>query len=115
LDGGIILVTHDVGVVSEVCDRVVVMYAGRIVESGPTEQVFRSPQHPYTKGLLASTLDLSSSRDGNLSAIPGLPPDLISLPPGCYFWPRCKECKERCKLEKPNLREAGVDHWFACF
>ncbi len=114
-NAGVILVTHDVGVVAEVCDRVVVMYAGRIVESGPTERVFRNPQHPYTIGLLSSSLDFTTDRTGILNTIPGLPPDLVELPPGCFFWPRCKEANDRCKQASPQLLETEPQHRCACF
>ena len=112
---GLILITHDVGVVAEVCDRVVVMYAGREVESGETEDVFVRPRHPYTKGLLSSTLELSRDKSKRLQAIPGLPPDLIDLPPGCLFWPRCPRQTEICQQQTPILRSVGEGHKVACW
>jgi oligopeptide/dipeptide ABC transporter ATP-binding protein len=112
---GVILITHDVGVVSETCDRVVVMYAGREVESGPTEEVFVRPSHPYTIGLLASTLDLERDKDQPLQAVPGMPPDLIDLPQGCLFWPRCTRQTEICREQTPVLQEVGAGHEAACW
>ncbi len=115
LGAGIILITHDVGVVSEICDRVVVMYAGREVESGGTRDVFLMPRHPYTAGLLNSSLSLGHDRRQALRAIPGLPPNLIHLPPGCPFAPRCPRVVERCREEMPALREVVLGHEAACW
>lgn len=112
---GIILITHDVGVVAETCDRVVVMYAGREVESGPTEQVFKRPRHPYTIGLLGSSLDLTSDRHKPLEAIPGLPPDLFSLPQGCPFWLRCRWQTEKCQQQVPPLETVAANQVAACW
>jgi oligopeptide/dipeptide ABC transporter ATP-binding protein len=112
---GVILITHDVGVVSETCDRVVVMYAGRKVESGPTEEVFLRPSHPYTIGLLGSTLELGRDKDKPLRAVPGMPPDLIDLPPGCLFWPRCTRQTEICRVQTPVLEAVGQGHEAACW
>ena len=114
MNAGIVIVTHDVGVVAETCDRVVVMYAGRIVESGPTESVFTNPVHPYTRGLLGSTLNLDTIRADGLRSIKGLPPDMIELPPGCYFWPRCSSMIEECRERKPELVEIEPGHFCAC-
>ena len=111
---GVIFVTHDVGVVSEICDNVIVMYAGRIVEKGTTKNIFESPVHPYTKGLLESTLNLTSARDEELAAVKGLPPDLINLPPGCSFWPRCQYADEECKKYVYELDEIKEGHFCAC-
>jgi oligopeptide transport system ATP-binding protein len=115
LGAGIILITHDVGVVSEVCDRVVVMYAGREVESGATRDVFLSPRHPYTIGLLSSSLSLGHNRREALRTIPGLPPNLIHLPPGCPFAPRCPRVLERCQTEAPLLKPVSAGHAAACW
>ena len=112
---GIILITHDVGVVSETCDRVVVMYAGREVESGPTHQVFQHARHPYTIGLLNSSLDLQSDRDKDLETIPGLPPDLFNLPTGCPFWLRCRWQTDQCQEQIPSLETVGEDQVAACW
>jgi len=95
-----IFVTHNLGIVAKMCDRVAVMYAGRIVEAGPVEALFRTPRHPYTRALLESVPRLSESTDW-LTAIEGQPPDLAALPPGCAFAPRCPRVMERCRAEEP--------------
>jgi len=96
----IVLVTHDLGVVRRLCDRVLIMYAGRIVESGVTESIFQAPQHPYTQALLASIPRLGAGLD-RLRAIDGQIPDLSALPPGCAFAPRCIHAMARCRAEYP--------------
>ncbi len=101
-NAGIILVTHDLGVVADIADRIAVMYAGRIVEEGTTDEVFYDPQHPYTWGLLGSITRVDRPRPQRLPSIPGLPPSLISPPPGCHFRPRCPHAHEAC-LAKPEL------------
>ena len=88
---GILLITHDLGVVAEVCNRVLVMYAGQIVESGTAAQLFKEPKHPYTQGLLASLPHIGGHRSRRLPSIPGQPPDLANLPPGCPFFARCSQ------------------------
>jgi oligopeptide/dipeptide ABC transporter ATP-binding protein len=112
---GVILITHDVGVVAETCDRVVVMYAGRVAEAGPTEAVFLHARHPYTQGLLGSVLELSHERGKPLPAVPGLPPELIDLPPGCLFWPRCSYAMDVCKERAPVPTVVGNRHAAACW
>ena len=111
----VVLITHDVGVVAKVCDRVVVMYAGREVEFGPTERVFTHPVHPYTRGLLESTLMLDGDRSKPLQAIPGLPPELINLPTGCVFYPRCKFKSDVCQEQQPELETIEREHMAACW
>ena len=101
---GILLITHDLGVVAEMCSRVIVMYAGRIVEEAPVELLFSSPMHPYTKGLIASVPKLGSGVK-SLPSIPGSVPDLSTMPPGCKFAPRCRYAQERCRKEEPPLLE----------
>jgi peptide/nickel transport system ATP-binding protein/oligopeptide transport system ATP-binding protein len=93
---GVILVTHDLGVVADIADRVVVMYAGRVVEQGTLDEIFYDPQHPYTWGLLGSITRVDSDRSERLPAIPGLPPSLHSPPEGCHFRPRCPHEFDRC-------------------
>ncbi len=110
----IALITHDLGVVAGLCERVMVMYAGRIVESGPAERIFTSPQHPYTKGLLASMPRLDAPVGGKLSAIRGQPPNLQALPPGCAFADRCDHAFARCAVERPALRPIAPDRAKAC-
>ncbi|MEU7929458.1 ABC transporter ATP-binding protein [Micromonospora sp. NPDC049801] len=114
----IILITHDLGVVGQVADEVLVMYGGRAVERGSVEQVLRSPQHPYTWGLLSSVPSLHGDADADLVPIPGNPPSLINLPSGCAFHPRCRyddRVGDRSRVEVPELRPAGGDgHLVAC-
>jgi oligopeptide/dipeptide ABC transporter ATP-binding protein len=114
----IMLITHDLGVVAGVADRVIVMYAGRHVEVGTVDQIFYEPRHPYAEGLLASLprLDRRSDKNNRLHRIAGQPPSLIFLPPGCAFHPRCPmaEVPGRCDTERPDLRLLGPDHWSAC-
>jgi peptide/nickel transport system ATP-binding protein len=105
-EAGIILVTHDLGVVADIADRIVVMYAGRVVEQGTLDQIFYDPQHPYTWGLLGSITRVDRDRSERLPAIPGLPPSLLRPPEGCHFRPRCPHAFEHC-TEVPPLA-AGV-------
>jgi peptide/nickel transport system ATP-binding protein len=108
-----IFVTHDVGVAAEISDRVAVMYAGRIVEQGPVGQVLRHPRHPYTKGLLDSTVH-GSMRGRRIQAISGAPPDLANLPDGCAFAPRCKHAEPACTANDPPVVGVGDDHLVRC-
>ncbi len=100
---GVLLVTHDLGVVADIADRIVVMYAGQVVEQGTLEQLFYDPQHPYTWGLLGSIARLDRDRSERLPAIPGAPPSLVSPPAGCHFRPRCPHAFERCGEPPPLL------------
>jgi peptide/nickel transport system ATP-binding protein len=109
----LILISHDLGVLAETCDRIAVMYAGRIVESGPVSSVFEAPQHPYTKRLL-ETLPVIGSRRGLAAPIPGGPPDPGELPEGCRFAPRCPYAAEECRAKDPVLREVVAGHAAAC-
>jgi peptide/nickel transport system ATP-binding protein len=102
----IVLVTHDMGVIAEIADRVAVMYAGRIVEIGPVREVVKSPRHPYTRGLMGSIPDPDSD-GGRLVQIPGAMPRLNAIPPGCAFNPRCVASFERCRAERPAVRPVG--------
>jgi peptide/nickel transport system ATP-binding protein len=111
---GMIFVTHDLGVAAEIADTVAVMYAGRIVESGPVERVMRAPAHPYTAGLLASTVH-GQPRDREINAIPGSPPDLRRLMPGCSFAPRCSRWQPACTTNVPEPRFPESGHMAACF
>jgi peptide/nickel transport system ATP-binding protein len=115
---GLILITHDLGVVAQTARRVVVMYAGRKVEEADVEDLFAKPLHPYTRGLMASIPALPSERgndDARLSEIPGMVPALTKLPAGCAFAPRCKLAVKRCQEEYPPLQEFGSSHWAACW
>jgi oligopeptide transport system ATP-binding protein len=111
----VILITHDLGVVADMAHRIAVMYAGRIVESAKTTTLFERPQHPYTRGLLASVPRMDAARDQPLQPIPGLPPDLSRLPSGCPFRPRCTRAFERCAQEYPALIEEEAQHSVRCF
>lgn len=110
----IILITHDLGVVAEVCQRVVVMYAGKVVEEASAQELFTSPQHPYTIGLLSSIPKLGDSVKEKLVPIGGLPPDLLNPPKGCRFAPRCSRRRARC-AEPPPLETVGDQHKAACW
>ena len=110
----IILITHDLSVVAETCDRVTVMYAGRIVEEASVSIVMRTPKHPYTQGLLNSFPNLIRLRTERLSFIPGAPPSLLSPPRGCRFYPRCNYRTEKCTKTEPELLNVGKDHKVAC-
>lgn len=109
-----ILVTHDFGIVAEVTRHVIVMYAGRFVEEGPTADVFAKPLHPYTQGLLRSILPLRKTKQ-KLQTIPGLVPDLINLPRGCTFQNRCPKVKPRCRIEEPPLESHGGGKKVRCY
>jgi len=112
----IVLITHDLGVVAGMCDRVHVMYAGRLVEVAETRALFHDPQHPYTRGLLRSVPNLKSDPDERLASIDGSPPDLAALPGGCAFAPRCELRVERCQDSRPLLEPVGADdRRAACF
>jgi oligopeptide transport system ATP-binding protein len=110
---GLILITHDLGVVADVADKIAVMYAGRVVESSPVNDIYARPAHPYTRGLLESIprIDLKGQE---LSAIKGLPPSLTEIPTGCEFRPRCPMAQERCALERPALRVVAPGRASAC-
>jgi peptide/nickel transport system ATP-binding protein/oligopeptide transport system ATP-binding protein len=109
----VILVTHDLGIVADTCDRVAVMYAGRIMESGPVHSVFRNPAHAYTLGLMRSVPDPARARQ-TLAFIPGAPPDPRDMPPGCRFAPRCELADAPCTAAVPPLRDVGAQHRSAC-
>ena len=109
----VIFVTHDIGAAVEVADRIAVMYAGRIVEQGPVKQIVHQPRHPYTAGLLASSVGMEN-RGQPLLVVPGSPPDLAHLPPGCGFAPRCTRASERCHRELPPVLTSG-NQSLACF
>ncbi|ABG05935.1 Oligopeptide/dipeptide ABC transporter, ATP-binding protein-like protein [Rubrobacter xylanophilus DSM 9941] len=113
---GVILITHDLGVVAEIADRIAVMYAGRVVEEAPRDELFYDPQHPYTWGLLGSVPRVDSPRGKELRPIEGIPPSITDLPPGCRFRPRCSHAFDRC-IEEPPLetRLGRSDHSDACW
>ncbi len=111
----IIWITHDLGVVAGLAHRVIVMYAGFIVEEASVKELYGNPRHPYTIGLLGSLPRLDEARAHRLTSIEGLPPDLIDLPPGCPFYARCRYRIERCAVENPRLEPVGPGHRIACW
>jgi oligopeptide/dipeptide ABC transporter ATP-binding protein len=111
----VIVVTHDFGVAARLCDHVMVMYAGRIVEMGPIRDIFDQPRHPYTKALLASIPDATDGGARRLKSIEGQPPDLGNLPPGCPFAPRCPSVMERCRRDYPPDFRISPEHVAACW
>ena len=116
----VVLITHDLGVVAETANRVVVMYAGRKVEEAPVREVFANPMHPYMSGLMSSIPKVGSARglaglEERLTEIPGIVPPLINLPPGCAFSPRCFRAEDRCHAAIPELEAKRQDHYAACW
>ncbi len=110
----VIMITHDLGVIAEVASRVAVMYAGKIVEYAGVQEIFNTPRHPYTQGLLRSIPKLTESKD-RLAVIPGMVPNPLAFPQGCKFHPRCPRAIAECRKAEPDLRELVPDHWVRCF
>jgi peptide/nickel transport system ATP-binding protein len=118
LGTGLILITHDLGVVAQTAQRVIVMYAGRKVEEASVDDLFAEPRHPYTRGLMASmpaVIALGAKTDTRLTEIPGMVPSLTNLPAGCAFAPRCTMAIDRCRVEYPPLEAFGENHLAACW
>jgi len=118
LGTGLILITHDLGVVAQTAQRVIVMYAGKKVEEASVEALFENPRHPYTRGLMASmpaVISLGAKEEVRLTEIPGMVPSLTNLPAGCAFAPRCPFAIDRCRAEYPPLQEFDGNHWAACW
>ncbi len=111
----VIWITHDLGIVAGLADRVIVMYAGFVVEHAPVKELYGDPRHPYTLGLLGSLPRLDEIREEKLQSIIGLPPDLIALPDGCPFAARCVFALDRCRMERPELEPVGPRHQIACW
>jgi peptide/nickel transport system ATP-binding protein len=111
-DTSLLLITHNLGIIAEACDRVAVMYAGEIVEIGDARQVFSDPQHPYTRALLRSTISLSTT---GLHFIPGSPPDLVDPPSGCHYHPRCAEAMQICATKWPAPTQLPVGSRVQCW
>jgi peptide/nickel transport system ATP-binding protein len=110
----ILLITHNLGLVAEVAHHVAVMYASKVVEYTSTRELFVSPLHPYSHGLLTSVPTLGMPKDRELNVIPGQVPNPLHFPPGCKFHPRCPLAEERCRKEEPLLEEVQPGHWAAC-
>ncbi len=110
----LIMITHDMGVIAEIADRVVVMYAGKVVEYGEIHEIFKNPRHPYTYGLLSSIPRLDIEQE-KLKSIPGTVPDPLNFPSGCRFHPRCEFAQNRCKEEEPETVEVSPGHYTRCF
>lgn len=111
--GGLILITHNLAIITDICDKVAIMYGGKIVEWGDVRGVMREPVHPYTKGLLAAIPRLNAG-SRKLSCIPGNIPSMVDPPPGCRFSPRCSFAEERCFTNEPDMTECGRQHMAAC-
>ena len=114
LNMSVVIITHDLGVVGEICDRVLVMYAGQIIESGSVDDLLNDPKHPYTHGLLQSVPKLGPTVKERMEPIHGVPPNLVALPPGCRFAPRCSKKFDKCN-DEPILKEVGQNHECACW
>jgi oligopeptide/dipeptide ABC transporter ATP-binding protein len=111
----ILLITHDMGIIAQMCDRVGIMYAGNIVELADVETIFHKPSHPYTNGLICAIPTTSSKHDCRLETIPGNVPNLIKPPTGCRFHPRCAKAMDICRKEKPGVYKLGEGHYVSCF
>jgi peptide/nickel transport system ATP-binding protein len=113
LNLGMILITHDLSIIAEICDRSAIMYAGKIAEYADVVTVFKKPLHPYTQGLIAAFPAITAERT-RMTSIPGAPPDLLNPPPGCRFHPRCRYAKDVCKKEEPVFMEYANQHYVSC-
>ena len=111
----IIFITHNLGVVADICDKISVMYAGKIVEQGPVDDIFYKPSHPYTRGLLRSMPRVDAEEIERLIPIEGTPVDMLNPPKGCPFGPRCESCMKICLKQNPPIVEVGREHRSACW
>jgi len=109
-----VFISHDLAIAAELADRIATMYAGRVVEIGPTDELFYSPRHPYTLGLIRAVPTVTGAFE-ELFSIPGSPPDFINMPTGCKFHPRCSFATDKCKQEEPDLESVGGNHYAACW
>jgi peptide/nickel transport system ATP-binding protein len=107
------MITHDLSIISETCEKMAIMYAGKIVELGDVESLFKRPLHPYTQGLIMAFPNIKEQRR-KMESIPGSPPNLLDPPPACRFHPRCKYAMEICRKEEPEFKEASLGHRVAC-
>lgn len=114
-DTAIILITHDLGVVASLADRIAVMYAGKVVETGKSKDIFYNASHPYTSALLNSLPKHDTNKEDTLSSIPGTPPDLLNPPKGCAFASRCEKCMKICKEKQPPVFNVGEGHEASCW
>lgn len=113
LDLSIIMITHDLSLITETCEKLVIMYAGNIAESGDIVAIHKKPLHPYTQDLISAFPNIHAEKQ-RMTSIPGSPPDLLQPPPGCRFHPRCKYAMDICRKETPKLKEAAKNHYVAC-
>ncbi|MEM1551134.1 MAG: ABC transporter ATP-binding protein [Candidatus Bathyarchaeia archaeon] len=111
---GMILITHDLSIIAELCEKTAIMYAGKVVEYGDVYAIFKNPEHPYTQGLMSSFPSVRAKERMRLVSIPGFPPDLLNPPKGCRFHPRCKFAMEICRKEEPASIDVGKNHYVAC-
>lgn len=112
-DSSLLMITHNLGIISELCQKVAVMYAGRIIEYGTVREVFKDPRHYYTVGLINALPKINDTQE-RLATIPGRVADAQNLPKGCAFHPRCSGCMEKCKHEVPEMVKVGENHYVAC-
>ena len=115
IDSGIIMITHDLGVVASICDRIAIMYGGKIVEEGTTDEIFYSPKHPYTKGLLSCISNPDEVERKELHPIPGSPPDLLNIENNCPFADRCEQAMKVCKMAMPQAEKFSETHFCSCW
>ena len=115
MGSAVLYISHDLASVVNICDRIMIMYAGEIVESAPTREIITSPRHPYTQALIDSIPPLGGEPRELLRAIPGFPPNAVDLPPGCHFAPRCPQATEECTAQRPELLEYAPGHYVRCF
>lgn len=115
IDSGIIMITHDLGVVASICDRIAIMYGGKIVEEGTTDEIFYNPKHPYTKGLLSCISNPDEIERKELHPIPGSPPDLLNIENNCPFADRCEQAMKVCKMAMPEAEQFSETHFCSCW